>query len=99
MAGVRLQKRPAEKRTAVLLSGAHDRPNRGEIWSLIEASGIRAVKLNEPLALRSEIGRASCRERVESAVVAVLVESKITRLSSCVSDAHPDRLRGGRRAL
>ena len=48
MAGVRLQKRPAEKRTAVFSSGAQEMPKRGEIWLL--ASGILPVSLNEPLA-------------------------------------------------
>ena len=54
IAGVRLQKRPAENRTAVLVSGAQEMPKRGEIWSVIEASGILAVRLKEPLGLTSE---------------------------------------------
>src|SRR3954470_4110074 len=71
MAGVRLQKRPAEKRTAVFSSGAQEMPKRGpaekrtavfssgaqempkrgESW--LSASGMRPLRLYEPLALRS----------------------------------------------
>src|SRR5436305_11611471 len=51
MAGVRLQKRPAEKRTAVFGSSAQETPRRGE--NCLLASGIFAVSLNEPFALRS----------------------------------------------
>src|SRR5918996_6559207 len=51
IAGVRLQKRPAEKRTAVFSSGAQEKPRRGESWVLV--SGILVLRLNEPFALRS----------------------------------------------
>src|SRR5262245_33222930 len=51
IAGVRAQKRPAEKRTAVFASGAQERPSRGESWFL--ASGIWPFGLNEPLGFLS----------------------------------------------
>src|SRR5947209_1194116 len=51
MAGVRLQKRPAEKRRAVFGSGAQEAPKRGE--NCLLASGMWAVSLKEPLAFRS----------------------------------------------
>src|SRR5882724_744374 len=51
MAGVRLQKRPAEKRRAVFESGAQETPKRGE--NCLLASGILAVSLKEPLGFLS----------------------------------------------
>src|SRR4051812_19221260 len=51
IAGVRLQKRPTEPRTAVFSSGAQERLTRGEM--LLLESGILPFSLNEPLAFTS----------------------------------------------
>src|SRR5947199_526604 len=51
MAGVRLQNRPTEPRTAVFSSVAQETLSRGEM--LLLESGILPFSLNEPLALTS----------------------------------------------